>query len=106
MAITTTDVHTRLQLLLFSARHPRNLCCASQCARRFDIHPAPRCEKLGNEFFGNPLWTHPEWKRGASRAAHEINSIASPLAIELSMLFCLYLNPSVKVGWRELKESN
>lgn len=98
---------TRLELLLFSARHRLNLCCVSQYARRFDIHPAPRCEKLGNEFFGNPLWTHPEWKQGDSPAPQEINSITSFLAIKLSMLFCLYLNPlKFAAGWWEMKESN
>lgn len=67
VVITRTNVRKYL-LLLFSARQPRNLCCVLQYTGRFDIHLAPRCEKLGNEFFGNPLWTHPEWKKGALRA--------------------------------------
>lgn len=98
--VITVLMFTRLQLLLFAARHRLNLCCVSQYGRRFDIHLVPCCEKLGNEFFGNPLWTHPEWIQGASHAPHKINSNASSPAIKLSMLFCLYLNPSVKVcGW-------
>lgn len=48
-----------------------------------------RWGKLGNELFGNPLWTHPQWKQGAMRMATLIASHL-PLQSGCCCLSCFF----------------